>query len=59
MIQLEMLTDKEALKLFVMHANTSSGRMNGMSQSIVKLCGGLSVEIVAVARALRNRPLEI
>ncbi|XP_028773325.1 uncharacterized protein LOC114730425 isoform X2 [Neltuma alba] len=58
-IQLEMLTDKEALSLFLRHANTSSSRLKGMSQNIVKHCGGLPVAVVAVARALRSRPLAV
>ncbi|XP_054812830.1 uncharacterized protein LOC129313598 isoform X3 [Prosopis cineraria] len=59
MIQLDMLVDKEAFNLFLIHANTSSSRLKGIAQNIVKQCGGLPIAIVAVARALRNRPLAI
>ncbi|KAK4253886.1 hypothetical protein QN277_010504 [Acacia crassicarpa] len=60
-IQLQILTNKEALNLFEAHANlnNSSRGFKGMPQKIVRHCGGLPVAIVALARALKNKPISV
>ncbi|XP_028788244.1 probable disease resistance protein At5g43740 [Neltuma alba] len=57
-IHLQALTDKEALQLFLEHANSSSTSEN-LAQKIVKHCHGVLVVIVAVARSLKDRPFKV
>ncbi|XP_028798977.1 disease resistance protein SUMM2-like [Neltuma alba] len=61
MIELQMLNKKEALKLFEAHAklNNSPRGLKGMPEKIVEHCGGIPVVIVAIARALKNKPATI
>ncbi|KAI9088217.1 hypothetical protein K1719_029938 [Acacia pycnantha] len=60
-IQLQILTNEEALNLFKAHAslNNSSRGFMGMPQKIVKHCGGVPVAIVALARALKHKPISV
>ncbi|KAI9088286.1 hypothetical protein K1719_030007 [Acacia pycnantha] len=60
-IQLQILTNKEALNLFEKHAslNNSFRGLKGMPQKIVKYCGGVPIAIVALARALKNKPISV
>ncbi|KAI9088299.1 hypothetical protein K1719_030020 [Acacia pycnantha] len=60
-IQIQMLTEEEAFNLFQAHAslNNSHRGFKGMPQKIVKHCGGLPVAIVALARALKNKPISV
>ncbi|KAI9088250.1 hypothetical protein K1719_029971 [Acacia pycnantha] len=60
-IQLQMLTNEEALNLFEAHAciNNSYRGFKGMPPKIVKHCGGVPVAIVALARALKNQPISV
>ncbi|KAK4253901.1 hypothetical protein QN277_010518 [Acacia crassicarpa] len=60
-IQLQILTNEEALNLFKAHAslNDSSRGFMGMPQKIVKHCGGVPVAIVALARALKHKPISV
>ncbi|XP_028779754.1 probable disease resistance protein At1g61300 [Neltuma alba] len=60
-IDLHMLNNKEALKLFEAHANmnNSTRGLKGMPEKIVTHCGGIPVAIVAIARALKNQPAAI
>ncbi|XP_028755035.1 disease resistance protein SUMM2 [Neltuma alba] len=57
-IHLQALTDKEALQLFLEHANSSS-TLENLAQKIVKHCHGVPVVIVAVARSLKDRPFKV
>ncbi|KAI9088255.1 hypothetical protein K1719_029976 [Acacia pycnantha] len=60
-IQLQTLSNKEALKLFEAHAssNNSSRGFKGLQQKIVNYCGGVPVAVVALARALKNKPISV
>ncbi|KAI9111306.1 hypothetical protein K1719_017718 [Acacia pycnantha] len=60
-IQLQILTNKEALNLFKEHAslNNSSRGFKDMPQKIVKHCGGVPVAIIALARALKHKPISV
>ncbi|KAI9088303.1 hypothetical protein K1719_030024 [Acacia pycnantha] len=60
-IQIQMLTEEEAFNLFQAHAslNNSHRGFKGMPQKIVKHCAGLPVAIVALARALKNKPISV
>ncbi|XP_028798981.1 uncharacterized protein LOC114754381 [Neltuma alba] len=59
LIQVQILTDKDALDLFLAQAsiNGSSSGLRVVAEKIVEKCGGVPVAIVAIARALKNRPL--
>ncbi|XP_028798971.1 disease resistance protein SUMM2-like [Neltuma alba] len=61
MIELQMLNNKEALKLFEAHAklNNSCHGLKGMPEKFVEHCGGIPVVIVAIARALKNKQAPI
>ncbi|XP_028788243.1 uncharacterized protein LOC114744212 [Neltuma alba] len=57
-IHLQALTDKEALQLFLEHANSSS-TLENLAQEIVKHCHGVPVVILALARSLKDRPFKV
>ncbi|XP_028784335.1 disease resistance protein SUMM2, partial [Neltuma alba] len=57
-IHLHALIDKEALQLFLEHANSSS-TLENLAQKIVKHCHGVPVVIVAIARSLKGRPFKV
>ncbi|XP_028788247.1 disease resistance protein At4g27190-like [Neltuma alba] len=61
MIELHMLNNKEALKLFDAHAklNNSPRGLKGMPEKIVEHCGGIPVAIVAIARVLKSQPTPV
>ncbi|KAI9103680.1 hypothetical protein K1719_023303 [Acacia pycnantha] len=61
-IELEVLSEKDAVELFLSYADkstdSSSNDFKGVAFGIVKECGRLPVAVVAVARALRYKPLK-
>ncbi|XP_028788259.1 probable disease resistance protein At1g61300 [Neltuma alba] len=61
-IELKVLNDEDAVNLFLSYADESiDGASNGLKDAalgIVKECGSLPVAIVAVASALKSRPLQ-
>ncbi|KAI9103552.1 hypothetical protein K1719_023175 [Acacia pycnantha] len=62
-IELEVLSEKDAVDLFLSYADKSTASSsNGFKDvvlGIVNECGSLPVAIVAVARALKSKPLTI
>ncbi|XP_028786567.1 probable disease resistance protein At4g27220 [Neltuma alba] len=59
--QLEVLKEKDAVDLFLTYAGMSidgpSNHLKDVARDIVKECGSLPIAIVAVASALKSRPL--